>query len=165
MGPFATNEWSAYNIHNADARYEALESCQEKYYKENDTQENPSVFSVGSTVVVQQEDGGLLMHGVIVEPNWSDHRGHSYTIWVTKRLITHNTKQKQVTGMTAEQYLCEQIRKAVGQLEDKHALPTEVNGCPSKQAQDQVLGAMQKKIHMLKEKGEIKENTPLHDKI
>ena len=35
------------------------------------------------------------MHEVIVEPNRDDHRGHSYTIWVTKlgRSISRNTNR------------------------------------------------------------------------
>ena len=45
-------------------------------------------------MVVQWEDGDCG-HTVIVEPNSSDHKGHSYTIWVMKTdwLIICTTKQ------------------------------------------------------------------------
>ena len=43
---------------NDDTQYEALKACQNKCVKNNDIQKDPSVFfSLGSTVVVQWEDG------------------------------------------------------------------------------------------------------------
>ena len=81
---------------NENAQYEVLEAQQNKYNKDNDIQKrqwyskkdndiqkNPSVFSAGSTVVVQCEDGGPWTQGLTVEPNSINHRGHSYTILVT----------------------------------------------------------------------------------
>ena len=41
-------------IYNDDSKYEGLEACQN-----NDTHKDLSLFSVGSTVAVQQEDRGL----------------------------------------------------------------------------------------------------------
>ena len=70
------------------------------------------------------------MHSVITEPNNSDHKGHSYTIWVTKtgRLIMKNLKHICNTTITSEEYLLEQIKKALKQFEDilVQAKPREV---------------------------------------
>ena len=60
------------------------------------------------------------MHSVIVKPKNDDYMGQSYTIWVTKtsRLIAQNLKH--ICGITipSEQQFQEQIKKALGQLED-----------------------------------------------
>ena len=60
------------------------------------------------------------MHWVIEETNGSDHKGQLYIIWVTEtgRLITWNMTYICSTPVTMEQYLCEQIKKAAGQMED-----------------------------------------------
>ena len=60
------------------------------------------------------------MYGVIEEANGSDTRGQSYIIWVTKtdRLMIQNMKHICSTLITTEQYLCEQLKKAAGQLGD-----------------------------------------------
>ena len=74
------------------------------------------------------------MHRVIVEPNGSDHRWHSYTIWVTKtdRLIMCSTKHIQGMTILTEQHLWEQIKMAVGWLEGvfMQAIPAEVDRLP-----------------------------------
>ena len=60
------------------------------------------------------------MHGVMEEANGSDHSRCLYIVWVMKtgRLSTHNTKHIHNTTIPLEQYLCEQIKKAAGRLED-----------------------------------------------
>ena len=55
------------NVNDNDEHCEALISRQETYAKNNDTHKDATFFSMGSTVVVQREDMGPWMHGVIVE--------------------------------------------------------------------------------------------------
>ena len=73
----------------------------------------PSIFSAWSTVTIPVGRWGPWTHGIIVEPNGSDHRIHSYTIQVTKigRRITYNVKPIWPTTISAEQYLWKQIKK------------------------------------------------------
>ena len=120
------------NVDNNNAQYEALDPCQSKCSKNNDTQNAPSVFSTGSTVVGKWEDGGLWVHSIIVEPNGSDHRGSSYTIQITKmgRIITHDVKDICAMPISAEQYFPEQLRKTTGQSEDMKVIPTEADRQP-----------------------------------
>ena len=65
-------------------------------------------------------------------------------IQVTKmgRLITQNTEHIQATDVSAEQYLCDQIRKATGLLEDRQAIPSETERPPRQQVQDNETEAM-----------------------
>ena len=51
------------NSHNDDEYYEALGTRQTRNDKNYDTSRSYGSFSVGSTVVVQQEDGCLLTYG------------------------------------------------------------------------------------------------------
>ena len=80
------------------------------------TQKDPYVFSPRPTEAVQWEDTGPWMHRGIDEANDSDNKEQLFMIWVTKtdRLITQNTKLICSTPITTEQYLDEQIKKAVG---------------------------------------------------
>ena len=70
---------------------------------------------------------------VILEPNESDHRGHSYTIQVTKtkRLIMHNTKNIYPIMISTGQYLWQQIEKATIQFEDVFMQAAKVSGLPN----------------------------------
>ena len=68
---------------------------------------------IGSTLVIQQEDGGLWTHGIIVGKGDHNHHNWSYKIQVTttKRIITHNRQYIKPTSITAEQYMCYHARK------------------------------------------------------
>ena len=55
------------------------------------------MFSTGSTVVIQWENGGLWTHRVVVDPYGINYSGHSYTISVRKT-GTLNTKHKAHMG-------------------------------------------------------------------
>ena len=55
------------NVNNDDDDYEALKSRQEACTKNNDTHKDSTLFSSGSTVAVQIEDGGSWLHGVMIE--------------------------------------------------------------------------------------------------
>ena len=91
------------DVNNDDLHYEALESHQRKKCKSKYTQK-----------IYPWEDQGPWTHGVIVEPINDDHRECSYAIQVTKtgRLITQNSKHICSTSITAEEYLCDQIKKS-----------------------------------------------------
>ena len=52
------------NVHNANALHEALKAHLNKYDNNNDTQKD-CCFFVGSTVAIQQEDGGRGMYRFI----------------------------------------------------------------------------------------------------
>ena len=69
------------------------------------------------------------MQGVIEEPNGSNHRGHSYTIYITRtgRISTQIVKHIHATPISAEQYLYKQIRKAACQLEGVQEVPNEAD--------------------------------------
>ena len=68
---------------------------------------------IGSTVVVQWEDGRLWIHGAILGKGDHNHRNRSYKIQVTTtgRIITHNRQHIMPTRITAEDYMCYQARK------------------------------------------------------
>ena len=61
------------NINNDDEYYKALKPRQEAYTMNNNAHKDSTFFSVGSTVVVQMEDGGPWMHSVIVDGNGKHH--------------------------------------------------------------------------------------------
>ena len=98
------------NINADDEDYEALKAHQDKYLKGSDIQNDSLSFPIGSTVVIQGEDGGPWIYCIIVETNNIDHNGQSYIIIVTKvgRLITNNMKHTSRTFLMMKQYLCEQ---------------------------------------------------------
>ena len=129
----------------------------------NATHKTPSVSSAGSTFVVQQEDWELWTHGVRAELHRCDHRGHSYTMWVTKmgRLITCNMKH---TALSAEQYIHERIKKAAGWLDDVFMQAAAVNGLPKLGVCDCRMEVILGKIQAYKEWG-IREVHPLYNRI
>ena len=83
----------------------------------NDTNNDASpVFAsilIGSTVVVQQEDGGLWTHGMIVGKGDHNHHDQSYTIQITTtgRRITCNRQHIRLTSITTDNYICYQATK------------------------------------------------------
>ena len=133
------------NVDNNDTHNEALEVHQK--YKGNDTiktilflHERYSRCTTGRW--------GLWIHGVIVEGNSSDHRGHSYNIWITKtgRLITCKTKCINIT-ISSKKYLYEQIKKVAGWLEGMfiQTVPVNAVGLPTLHASDNRMEAIQYK--------------------
>ena len=80
------------NIDNDDEHHKTLMHRQGKNDCGKDTSKIFTSIPIGSTVVVQKEDGGLWTHGTVV--NKGDHSYHdkSYKIQVTKtgRIITHS---------------------------------------------------------------------------
>ena len=85
---------------NDEERYEALINRQAKNDKKYDTAINYNLFSIGSTVVVvQQEDGGSWTHGTVVGRGDHNHNNRSYTIRVTETglIITRKSKHTKTT--------------------------------------------------------------------
>ena len=95
------------------------------------------------------------MHRSIVDPNGIDHRGHSYTAWVirTGKIITDSIMHIHATPISVKQYLCEQIRKTTGQLEDVQAVPTEGGELSEQQVQDHRTGVHKAESKHLKKRG------------
>ena len=104
------------NYNADDENYKALKLQQDKYLKNIDTHRDSFSFPIGSTVALQRKDGGLRIHGVIVESNSTDLNGQPYKVRVTKtgRVMTHKTRHIQKMPIMTEQYLRQQIVKALG---------------------------------------------------
>ena len=69
---------------NDGNNHTALANRQSQSNKEADTHVNIYFLPMGSTVVVQQEDGGPLMHGTIIGDGAKDHSVRCFKIRVTK---------------------------------------------------------------------------------
>ena len=95
------------NSDNDDEHYEAVVNRQTKIDKTYDTARNYASFSIGSTVVVQQEDGGKWTDGRVFGRGDHNHSNRSYTIRLTKTgcIINRNSKHIKATPITAKQYL------------------------------------------------------------
>ena len=111
------NAQQIFVINHKDEYYRALKSRQEAYIKNNDSCKNSTIFSSGSTVAIQMEDGGSWVYGKIIEGNNKGQQGWSYWVQVTKtgRVIMQNTKHIRYTLVTVEQYLWDQLAKAISQ--------------------------------------------------
>ena len=67
-------------LNNDDEHYEALIKRQTKNDKNHDTFRRYASISMGSTVVVQHEDGGSWTHGTVESKGNHNHNDRSYTI-------------------------------------------------------------------------------------
>ena len=100
------------NSDNDEDHYETLIKRQVRNDKNYDTARNYDIFSIGSTVAVQQEYGGpWWTHGTIVGAGSHNHSNGSYTITITRigHIVTRNSKHIKTTPITAEQYLRDQL--------------------------------------------------------
>ena len=79
----------------------------------NDTSQVFVSIPIGSTVAVQQEDGGPWTHGTIGGKDDHNHHIRSYKIQVTTTgiIITHNRQHLRPTPITAENYMCFKTKK------------------------------------------------------
>ena len=79
----------------------------------NDTAVTFSCISIGSAVVVQQEDGGPWTHGTVVGIGNHNHHDKSYTIQLTTngRCITCNRHLIKPAAVTADTYIQYQSTK------------------------------------------------------
>ena len=66
-------------LNNNDKHYEASVKRQMKNYKIHDTPRKYASVPIGSTVVVQHEDGRLWTHGTIEGKENHNHNDRSYT--------------------------------------------------------------------------------------
>ena len=96
---------------NDDEHYKTLINRQARNDKKYDTDRNYDLFSIGSTVAVQWEDGGPWTHGTVVGRCHHNDNSRSYTVRVTKTgdIIIRNNKHIKTTPITAEQYLRDQL--------------------------------------------------------
>ena len=69
------------------------------------------IFSIGSAVVAQWEDGGPWTHWTVVAKGDHNHNNRSYMIRIfrTDQIVTRNRKHINTTPITVEKYLRDQI--------------------------------------------------------
>ena len=84
-----------------------------QYKNDNDTSPVFSYIPIGSAVAVQQEDGRLWTHGMIVDTGNHDHHNRLYTIQLTTngRHIRETRQNIKPTTVTADAYLQHQSNK------------------------------------------------------
>ena len=101
------------NIDNDDEHHKSLTHRQSKNNQNNDTSKSFMSIPIGSTVVVQQEDGGLWIHGIIIGKNDHNHHNRSYKIQVTNtgRIIMCKRQHIKPTPITTEDYIDYQANK------------------------------------------------------
>ena len=144
------------NINNDDTHYETLEAIQ-KYNKDNNTAKDPSLFcsNYSSSTLGQQGalDAQCVMKGQWQQPQGTliKHPGH-------EERQAHYTQHKHTcsTTISSEQYLCVQIKKVVGLLEDIFMLAVLVEPIrpPIPHAPDKRMEATQSKDTVNREGGE-----------
>ena len=81
------------NSDNDEDHYESLVKKQTRNDKNYDAARNYDLFSIGSTVAVQWEEGWPWTHGTIVGIGDQQHNNRSYTIWITMtgHIVTRNS--------------------------------------------------------------------------
>ena len=98
---------------NGEEYYEVLIKRQTKDDKNQGTLRNYVSIPIGSTVVVQHEDGGLCIHGTVEGKGDHNHHDRSYNICITRtgHLVTWDRQHIKPTSIIAEQYLWDQLQK------------------------------------------------------
>ena len=95
---------------NDDEHYTKLVPREHK----NDTMmlHKSASIPIGSTVVVQQEDGGPWTHGTIIRMGDYNHHNCTYNIQITTmgRRITCNKQHNRLMPIAAEDYICYQTK-------------------------------------------------------
>ena len=101
------------SVDNDDEHHKKLVHRQSKNDTNNDASQVFVSISLGSTVVVQQEDGAPWTHGTIVGKGDHNHHNHSYKIkiTITGRIITCNSQHIKPKSITAEEDMYYQARK------------------------------------------------------
>ena len=101
------------NIDNDDEHHKNLMHRQGINDQDNDTSKIFMSIAIGSTVVVQWEDGGLWTFGTVVGKGDYNHHNRSYKIQVTKagRIITCNRQHIKLTPITTVIFLHNQANK------------------------------------------------------
>ena len=105
---------------NDDKNHSKLVHRQHKNNRYNDNSPIFASIPIGSTVVVQWEDGGLWTHGTIVGKGDPNHYDWSYTIQLTTtgRRITHNRWHIKPTSIVADAYIWYQDTKNANRQND-----------------------------------------------
>ena len=73
------------NIGNDDKHNDVLFSGHTNNDRKYDTTRNYASFSIGSTVVVQEGDGGPWTHGIVIGRGDHNQSNSSYTVRLTKQ--------------------------------------------------------------------------------
>ena len=98
---------------NDDKHHSKLVHRQHKNGINNDASPVFASIAIGSTIAVQQEDGGLWTHRTIVGKGDHNHHNISYIIQIstTGRRITSNRQHIRLTLITTDNYICYQPTK------------------------------------------------------
>ena len=101
------------SIDNDDEHHKNLTQRQGKNDQNKDTSQIFVSIPIGSTVVVQWENGGPWAHGTIIGKGDHNHHNRLYKIQViaTGRIITYNRQHIKPTPITTEDYMHYQARK------------------------------------------------------
>ena len=108
------------SVDNDDVHHRKLIHRQSKNNTNNGTSQVFVSIPIGSTVVVQQEDGGPWTHGMIVGKGNHNHHNQSYNVQVRTmgRIITHNRQHIKPTSVTAAEYIHYQAKKHTNRQTD-----------------------------------------------
>ena len=98
---------------NNEEHHKAIIDRQSTNDKSNDASKSFVSFPIGSTVVVQWEDGGPYTHGSIEAKYDCNHQNRSCKIWITTRgkVVTCNRQHIKPTTISTEHYLQDQLCK------------------------------------------------------
>ena len=101
------------NTNNDDDHYETPVERKTKAGKSYDTLREYYSIPVGSTEVIQRDDGGPWTHGKIIDKGDHNHNDQSYKVYMKKIgwQITRNSKHVKVTPITSKQYHGNQLSK------------------------------------------------------
>ena len=96
---------------NSDDRHVALVKRKIRNDMNYDPARNYDLFSIGSTIAVQWQDGGPWTHCTIVGAGYHNHNNRSCRIRVTKtgHMATRNSKHIKTSPITAEHYLRDRL--------------------------------------------------------
>ena len=100
---------------NDEEHHTALIERQNKNNKDKDTSKNLVSLPLGSTVMVQREDGGPWTHGTTEAKSDHNHHDRSYKICITKtgKIVTCNRQHMKPMQILTEQYLHYQLHKHI----------------------------------------------------
>ena len=101
------------HTNNDNEHHKVFTSRQDKNDQNNDTSKNLVSLPTGSTVVVQQEDGGPWTHRTIEDKGYHNHHNRSYKVCITKtgRIVTCNRQHVRPTPIKAENFLHNQLNR------------------------------------------------------
>ena len=111
---------------------------------DNDTPPVLNYIPIGSAVVVQQEDGRMWTHGMVVHSGDHNHHSRSYTIQLAMngRHITQNRQHIKPTAVTADTYIKHQSYKQCNITDPLADLLININKNPATYNNKQLLNSV-----------------------